>query len=74
MSHDTLKVIGPGQIATWDHMQNLVVYITALGSTFAIPRFLFTIYIVVTDTQPLFLIDDLDNPPQYPITTYTTIE
>jgi len=41
-------------------------------STFAIPRFLFTIYIVVTDTQPLFLIDDLDHPPQYPITTHTT--
>jgi len=60
MSHEMLKVIGPGQIATWDHEVNLVVYITALSSTFAIPRFLFTIYLIVTDTQPLFLIEDLD--------------
>src|SRR6267143_4441036 len=74
MSHDVLKVIGPGQIVTWDHKVNPVVYITALGSTFTIPRFLFTIYLVVTDTQPLFLIKDLDHPPSYPITTYTTIE
>jgi len=52
----------PSEYTTWDHETTPMVYISTLGSTIAIPKFIWQIYTTVTELRPLLY---PSHPPSY---------
>ena len=58
----------PADYTTWNHVDNPVVYIYTLEHTFAVARFLWSIYLTAADLKILFLPDIPRHPPPYSTT------